>query len=89
MPPTVATVPEDAVAEDAVPATITRRSVDEGSKAPRDRADSVVDVYAPAEKYYGDSNQSHKPKRSLKLTMTRSSSRVLYKGAAMHSPGGF
>lgn len=70
MPPSVehsipGTVPEDAIADDVVPITVTRSSMDAGSNRNRERSDSVVDVYAPAEKYYGDNNKAHKPKRTF------------------------
>lgn len=61
MPPTVESVPEEAVA-----ATITKtKSSGNATTGQNERKHSVIDVFAPAEKYYGAQNLSHRPKRTF------------------------
>lgn len=66
MPPAVEPVPEEAVA-----ATITRsQSTADATDSP-ERKNSEIDVYAPAEKYYGSQNLSHRPKRTFTFSAVR------------------
>ena len=61
MPPAIEPVQEEAVA-----ATITRSKSTAAENAPgsQQRKESVIDVFAPAEKYYGHSNLAHRQKRT-------------------------
>ena len=59
MPPAIEPVPEEAVV-----ATITRTGSTANAIGDQERKHSEIDVFAPAEKYYGSQNLSHRPKRT-------------------------
>ena len=62
MAPAIESVPEDAVPVSIAPAT-SDENITTTSQRPREH--SEVDIYAPAEKYYGAQNMSHRPKRTF------------------------
>lgn len=69
-PPIIGAVPEEA----AVPVTIRSASTANALAPHQERQNSEVDIYAPADRYYGAQNDTHKPRRTATFSTVRSNS---------------
>lgn len=67
-PPIIGAVPE----ETAVPVTIRSASTANALAPHQERQNSEVDIYAPADSYYGAQNDTHKPRRTATFSTVRS-----------------
>ena len=70
MAPAIEPVPEEAVAVTITPAKSSENKTTTTTQ--HQRQHSEVDIYAPADKYYGAQNLSHRPKRTFTFSTVSS-----------------